>query len=291
MEEESKRNEERVKIPWWLRRTSLFKDEFFKNLIQLYYANRDKWKEQEQEFSDIVSRILLLYLEEETVGDVLISWGEVKYLSTETTLEEVEELVKKTKHSRYPVLDIEKGEVVGLLHVKDLITKSDQIREKGWLSILRPAHFIPEDIGIFNALKKMQDQKSHMLIVINSATEGLEGIITMEDILEQIIGDITDEFDQERERKKYIMRVEGSSIIVRGDTPIRVLREKLGIEVDEELEEKVDSVAGLIIAENGFIIPDVGTTVKYNGWEFQVVKSDASKIEQVRLRPIPGKES
>ena len=274
------------KVPWYIRRSRLFSDPLLKELISFFYNNNDLWKEKSREFQEAILKIAHLYFDEVTVNDVLISWGEVKVLDSEASLEEVVEEIKKSKHSRYPVIDREKGEVIGILHVKDLLTKKEHTLEKGWQKILRDPEFIPVTMGLFDALKKMRATRSHLLLVIDPASEGLEGIITMEDVIEQVFGEITDEFDQEREKQRYILAREGNIIYLRGDTPIRVLKEKLNLMVDDEMEERVDSLAGLLIANHNYIVPEIGEKIEYAGWEFEVTRTNSSRIEEVKAMPI-----
>ncbi len=277
------------KVPWYIKRSKIYSDPLLRDLISFYYNDNELWQEKSREFKETILKIAHLYKEEVTVNDVLISWGEVKVLDLEATMEEVEAEIKKSKHSRYPVMDREKGTVVGILHVKDLLTRKEILNEKGWQSILRDPKFIPVTMGLFDALKKMRATRSHLLLVIDPASEGLEGIITMEDVIEQVFGEITDEFDQEREKQKYILAKEGSKLYLRGDTPIRVLKEKLNLLVDEELEERVDSLAGLLIANHNFIIPETGEKIEYAGWEFEVTRANSSRIEEVKATPIAVK--
>ncbi len=277
------------KIPWYLKKSKIFSDPLLKDLIFLYYNNPELWEKKSREFQEAILKIAHLYFDEVTVNDILISWGEVKILDIEKSLDEVEKEIKKSKHSRYPVIDREKGEVKGILHVKDLLTKKELVAEKGWQSILREPEFIPVTMGLFDALKKMRLTRSHLLLVIDPASEGLEGIVTMEDVIEQVFGDITDEFDQEREKQKYVISKIDNTVYLRGDTPIRILKEKLQILVDEEMEERVDSLAGLLIANHNFIVPDIGDKIEYAGWEFEIIKVNSSKIEEVKATPIAAK--
>ncbi len=278
------------KVPWLIRKSKAYSDPLLRDLIEKFYSQGEKWRIKRKKFQEIVTKIIGLHWREGTVGEIVISLGETKMLDEDMSLEEIEAEVKRSKHSRYPVLEKEKGEVMGILHVKDLITRAEIVKEKGWKSILRDALHVPYTMGLFVALKKMRDARSHLLIVVDPATEGIEGIITMEDILEEIVGDITDEFDYEREKKVYVLKKGKGEVIVRGDTPLRVLKERFGIMIDAEMEEEFDSVAGLVIAKNGYMVPDQGEKFRYAGWEFEVEKVNASKIEEVKLRPIKGSQ-
>ncbi len=273
------------KVPWILRHSSIYKDPFLKKLIDIYYTSDEKKKKNWQNFKDVILRILNIYLEGKDVEDILISWGEVKTINYDATLEDLEDEIKRSKHSRYPVIEKETGEIKGILHVKDLLTKSDFVAENGWQEILRKAYYVSVDVKLFDALAKMRATRSHLLLIIDPASEGIEGIVTMEDIIEQIFGDISDEFDTEREKEKYILKISGYEIWLRGDTPLDVAEKRLPcFSIDKEMEEKVDSLAGLVIALNDFIVPEVGTRVDYGDWSFTVEKINASKIEIIKAR-------
>jgi putative hemolysin len=129
-----------------------------------------------------------------TVGDIMIPFGKIVVLGSDTPLEQALSTIRKTGFSRYPVSRGDKNEIVGFLHAKDLLGKSGTGKIGAMKNVIRPAYFIPEDKKIDVQLRAFKSRKQHQAVVLNKKG-GVAGLITLEDILEQMVGSIEDEYD------------------------------------------------------------------------------------------------
>lgn len=199
--------------------------------------------------------------------DVLIEAGEIGY-------------------SRIPVYKESFDNVIGILYLKDLLPFIDR-KNYDWKKLLRKPFFVPENKKIDDLLKEFQRKKVHLAIVVDEYG-GTSGIVTLEDILEEIVGEITDEFDDEE--IKY-SKVADHVYIFDGATSLIDLYKVLGIEGEEFEEEKgeADSIAGFIIEQAG-IIPQKGGIVKFRNYKFKIMASDKRKVKQIQLEINPEDE-
>ena len=274
-----------TKLPWWYKFLSIGKDPVLKKFIKFYYENNKSWG-KENDLSQLFDRILNIYLSKTQIKDILIPWGEVDYIDIENSFEETIEIIRKTKHSRYPVIDRDSNDVLGSLHVKDLLIKENVVKENGIKNILRDIHIISDNMDVLDALKYMKDKRAHLLIIMGSASQSKEGIVTMEDILELIFGDIIDEFDAERVEKNYFILSEPRKkyYIIKGDTPLEYLTRKIRIKFPENILDEVDTISGLLMFLNNYNVPDIGKKLYYENWEFEVRKAQLPRIEEVIIR-------
>jgi len=200
-----------------------------------------------------------------------------------------EELLKQAKdigYSRIPVYKESFDIVVGILYLKDLLPFIDR-KHFEWKKLLRQPFFVPENKKIDDLLKEFQRKKVHLAIVVDEYG-GTSGIVTLEDILEEIIGEITDEFDDEE--IKY-SKLANNVYIFDGATSLIDIYKVLGIdgETFEEDKGEADSIAGFIIEQAG-IIPQKGEKVKFLNYEFTVMASDKRKVKQMQLTIIDPNE-
>ena len=183
-------------------------------------------------------------------------------------------------HSRIPVYDGDPDNIVGILHIKDYLYNG---AKKGFDNInlkrlLRPAYFVPETKNIDSLFRELQNQKHHLAILIDEYG-GFSGIVSVEDIIEQIVGDIDDEFDEE---DRVIERVDDNTFIVDGNVYLDDLEDETGVELESETSETI----------GGFIIDHMGEIPKarvkydpivYGNYEFTILKVKDRRIEKVRI--------
>jgi len=274
-----------MKPPWWYKLLSIKNDAVLDRLVKFYYENNSSWG-HENELKQLFERILNIYSSNKIIRDILIPWGEVDCLFSDFSYDEIIEEIKKTKHSRYPVLDPENQEVLGSLHVKDLLIKEKFVKENGIKDILRRSYIIADNMDVLDALKYMKDKRAHMLVIMGSASQSKEGIVTMEDILELIFGEIIDEFDVERVEKNYFISSDNRKkvYVVKGDIPLDDISEKLKIKFSDTVFDDVDSISGLLMVINNYNVPEIGQKISYENWEFEVKKADLPRIEEVIIR-------
>lgn len=200
--------------------------------------------------------------------------------------EYVDELMK-LRYSRIPVCEGESDNIIGILHIKDYLI---QAREKGFENvnireILRTPYFVPETKNIDALFFELQKEKQHIAILIDEYG-GFSGIVTMEDIIEEIVGEIDDEFDKEEFALKQI---DEKTIIVSGKTYLDDLNEELGAEFESENSE---TLGGLVIELLGEIPADgeKGRTAQYKNYKFTVLSVADRRIEKIKIEILPEEE-
>ena len=190
-----------------------------------------------------------------------------------------DELMELT-HSRIPVYDGDPDNIVGILHIKDYLYNATK---KGFDNVnikrlLRPAYFVPETKNIDSLFREMQKNKHHLAILIDEYG-GFSGIVSVEDIIEQIVGDIDDEFDEE---DRVIEKIDDKTFIVDGNVYLDDLEEETGVELESETSE---TIGGFIIDLMG-VIPKARVKyepIKYDDYEFTILKVKDRRIEKVRI--------
>ncbi len=188
------------------------------------------------------------------------------------------------RYSRIPVCKGETDNIIGILHIKDYLI---QAWEKGFdgvdiASIIRKAYFVPETKNIDSLLYEMQAAKQQIAILIDEYG-GFSGIVTMEDIIEQVVGDIDDEYDEEEE---IIDKVDDNTYLVDGDVDLDDLDEELGIDLVSETSE---TIGGFLIDILGEIpdTEDVGRVIEFENYRFKIMAVQDRRIERVKIYILP----
>lgn len=215
--------------------------------------------------------------------EIMVPRTDTVYSDAGTTLSEVIQLIIHSGHSRIPIYQDSIDNIVGTLHAKDLLpfwgTGEISVNE-----IMRPPYFIPETKKISEVLKDLRDNKSHMAIVIDEYG-GTAGILTLEDIIEEIIGEVMDEYDAEQE---MIVEHDDGSITVNARLDIEKLEDFLHVEFPEG---DFESVGGFIISLTGRV-PQVNERIDYENLEIAIEAATSRKIDRVRIRrrdqAVPG---
>jgi magnesium and cobalt transporter len=217
------------------------------------------------------------------VRDIMVPRAEMVCLRREDPLSRIMPAVIESGHSRYPVVDGDRDDVVGILLAKDLLRATDSSTATGaarfdMREFLRPAVFVPESKRLNVLLKEFRGNRNHMALVVDEYG-GVAGLVTIEDVMEQIVGDIDDEFDVEDDQN---IRTEGERLYsVRGATRIEEFNEHFNTTLpDSEFE----TVAGLVMKQFGRV-PRRGESVTIADWEFRVVRTDRRRIDSLRVTP------
>jgi len=230
-------------------------------------------------------------LAELELQDIMIPAEEVKTIDYNMTLKEAIEKIKLTRHTRYPL--ISDGKVVGIVLSKNLLFMfPDKIPDenmrisdivKMYPEILKPAKYAPPNKSVIDQLKDFRIWKTHIVCVIDDQGK-FEGIVTMEDIIEEIVGSIKDEFSDQKEN----FWIDGEFIYAKGQTPIRDINRELGVNIDD----RFSTIASTIISMLGRI-PEKGEKIIFDGWEIEVIDATRAKINLVKLKhlPVADKES
>lgn len=231
-------------------------------------------------------------LDDKEAGDIMTHRKNITALDGSMPLNEAARFVlKEGNNSRYPVYGKDLDDIIGTLHMRDVLVHAENEQESGIAiekvpGLLREAHFIPETRNINSLFKEMQSQKIHMEIVIDEYGQ-TAGLVTMEDILEEIVGNIMDEYDVDEE---FIVQ-SGDGLLMSGMTPLEDAQEALGITFPEEDMDTYDTINGLLISRLDRIPQEEEQPeVRYMGLLFEVVKVENKMIHSVRVKPIPEEE-
>lgn len=232
-------------------------------------------------------------LDDKEAGDIMTHRKNITALDGTMLLKDAARFVlKEGNNSRYPVYGEDLDDIIGTLHMRDILVHAENEEESQMEvakvpGLLREAHLIPETRNISSLFKEMQSQKIHMEIVIDEYGQ-TAGLVTMEDILEEIVGNILDEYDVDEE---FIVQ-SGDGLLMSGMTPLEDAEEALGVTFPEEDLDTYDTINGLLISRLGRI-PQEGEQpeVRYMGLLFEVVKVENKMIHSVRVKPIPEEEA
>lgn len=214
------------------------------------------------------------------VRDIMIPRSHMVVLSKDDPLDVLLETIVKSGHSRFPVIGEDRDEVLGILLAKDLLRRVNDI-PRGFAvdELLRPAVFIPESKRLNTLLAEFREGRHHIAIVVDEYG-GVSGLATIEDVLEQIVGDIGDEHDPEE--AAYIQEAENGEFTVLGLTRIDEFNEHFGTNLSDE---EYDTVGGLMMHELGRL-PRRGEGLEFGGFEFRVLRGDRRRVHALRVRRL-----
>jgi magnesium and cobalt transporter len=211
--------------------------------------------------------------------DILVPRGQIDWIDLDSSVDEVIQTVISAAHSRYPVYEGSKDTVAGILLAKDLLRHASdtnfQLRD--WL---RPAVFIPESKRLSVLLRDFRANRNHLAIVVDEYSN-VAGIVTIEDVLEQIVGDIEDEHDIDEDADNVLLLANGDTRL-KGITELEQLNAALGTQFDDD---EVETVAGLITHHLGRV-PKLGERVQIEGIEFEVQRADPRQIHVLLARRL-----
>lgn len=216
------------------------------------------------------------------VKEIMKSRMDVISVDSEISFRELIDIVVDSGYSRIPVFTETFDNVSGILYVKDLLPHLTKKAEFNWVDLLRPAFFVPENKKINDLLQEFQEKKIHLAIVVDEYG-GTSGIVTLEDIIEEIIGEITDEFDTPEDEIRY-RKINNNTYIFEAKTSINDFCKITGYDdnIFDEIKGDSDSLAGIILELLGEI-PDKKTVVAFRNFEFTVLTVDKRRIKQVKV--------
>ncbi len=223
----------------------------------------------------------VLDLRELVVGDVMVHRTRMKTIDIARPPRDILSYVLEHGFTRYPVWDGEPDNIIGVLHARDLLSAlagaGGDIDRINIRELLLPPWFVPEHTPLLDQLTAFLRRKTHFAIVVDEYGE-VQGLVTLEDIMEEIVGDIADEHD----RATQGVQREGDAYIVDGAMPVRDLNRIYGWELPEE---KATTIAGLIIHE-AQTIPEVGQTFTFHGFRFEILARERHRITRIRMQPL-----
>lgn len=198
----------------------------------------------------------------------------------ELDFHELMDKINKSGYSRVPIYRETLDRVEGTLYIKDLLPHLDKLEDFTWQTLIRPPYFIPENKKIDDLLHDFQEKRVHMAIVVNEYGE-TEGLVTMEDIIEEIVGDIRDEYDEE---EVDYTRLDENTYVFEGKTSLVTFCKVLNVELDlfEKVRGESESLGGLLL-ELFTRLPKANEEISFENYQFRVVSADNRRIKRVRV--------
>lgn len=234
----------------------------------------------------------LLHLGERSVNDVGVPRSDMVAFEASGSFRALVELFREAGHSRVPVYRETLDQVIGMIHVKDVYARLAEAFAQGHgtsypeispEALLRPVLFVPESMRVLDLLARMRAGRTHMAIVVDEYG-GTEGLVTIEDLVEEIVGDIEDEHDEAEEG--LIQAIGNDLYEADARLDLTDLEETLGAPLaSDEIGDDVDTVGGMVFMLAGRV-PGKGETIIHpSGWRFEVIEGDTRKVRRVRIHP------
>jgi Mg2+/Co2+ transporter CorB len=232
-----------------------------------------------------------LDLGERTVEEIMLHRSQIEMIDAEQTAGEILQQCLQSSHTRLPVYRGEKENIVGLIHAKDLLramfalradAQSEATALEGFdiMSVAMKPYFVPETTTLDEQMRQFLRRQTHFALVVDEYGS-LEGLITLEDILEEIVGEITDEFDTSNEMPVH--RTGEGDVMIDGAMTIRDLNRAMDWALPDE---EANTVAGLVIHE-AQMIPTIGQVFSFHGFRFEILERKDNRIARLKIRPLP----
>jgi magnesium and cobalt transporter len=239
---------------------------------------------EQRELIEPESRLMLeniVRMADMTAGDVMVAAPRMDRLDIDAPYDELLAVVIETSHSRFPVYEGERDNIIGILLAKDLL-KLQRAPGLNLRTLLRPAVFVPESKRLNELLRDFRSNRNHLAIVIDEFGS-TAGLITIEDVLEEIVGEIEDEFDHD-DRETGIVTLADGSTRVTGDAGIAAVNEAFGVALPED---EFDTIGGLVAQHLGRV-PRRGEAVEIGGLRFAVMLTRGGAVRWFRVTRVPA---
>ncbi len=223
----------------------------------------------------------ILHLRDVTAGDMMVPRADILAVEARTDLKTLLDSFTRSGHSRLPVYRKTLDDVLGMVHIKDVVMASQSDRPFTPIRLIRRVLFVAPSMRALDLLLEMRLKRTHMALVVDEYG-GIDGLVTIEDVVEQIVGEIEDEHDRDIE-PDLTMRADG---VIEADarTPIDEFEEMVGPVLSEEEREDVDTLGGLVVFIAGRV-PSRGELIVHpSGLEFEVVEADPRRVRRLRVR-------
>ncbi len=266
---------------------------FLRKLAEFIHPGPDSTAElietlAEAEDNNIIaaeSRVMLegvIRMADMTAGDVMVAATRMDLLNIQAPMDELMHTVIDTAHSRFPVYEGERENVIGILLAKDLL-KLQRAPELNIRALLRPAVFVPETKGLNDLLRDFRGTRNHLAIVIDEFGR-VAGLITIEDVLEQIVGEIEDEFDI-AEDAGDVFALADQTYRVSGDTPVERVNDAFSVALNgADADQHFDTIGGLIAHQMGHV-PKRGERYSLSGLDFLVLHTKGGAVKWFKVSP------
>jgi CBS domain containing-hemolysin-like protein len=226
----------------------------------------------------------ILRLRDQTAYDVMVPRADINAIDVRASLQEIISLVQETGHSRYPVYRETLDDAIGLVHIKDVLLLQASGKPFSLQRIMRRVLYVSPSIRVLDLLLEMRLKRTHMALVVDEYG-GIDGLVTIENLVEQIVGEIEDEHDRDIE-PDFVEYADG---VIEADArmPLEELEARVGLLLDQEDREDIDTLGGLVFFLAGRV-PSRGELISHpSGLEFEVVEADPRRIKRLRLRNLP----
>lgn len=241
----------------------------------LELTNKEDLKDEEKILQGIIR------FGDETVKEIMTSRQDIVDLDIKSSFNDVLDCIRENNYSRIPVYQDNTDNIRGVLYIKDLLPHLSKSSNFKWQSLIRPVYFVPETKKIDDLLRDFQENKIHIAIVVDEFG-GTSGLVTLEDVLEEIVGEINDEYDDEVER--LYTKLNYNTYIFEGKTLLSDLCRILNISDEEfsEVEGSADTLAGLLLELKGDF-PSVHEIINYSRYQFEILAIEERRISRVKL--------
>ena len=267
---------------------------FLQKVVEFIHPGPDSTEElietlAEAESNDVIgadARVMLervIRMADMSAGDVMVAAPRMDLVHIDAPFDELLHVVINTAHSRFPVYQGERENIIGILMAKDLL-KLQRSPELNIRALLRPAVFVPESKGLNDLLRDFRGNRNHLAVVIDEFGR-VAGLVTIEDVLEQIVGEIEDEFDIP-EDEGDIFALADRTYRVSGDTPIERVSEAFGVTIaGSDPDETFETIGGLIAHEMGHV-PKRGEKAVLCGLQFVVLHTKGGAVRWFKVTPV-----
>jgi CBS domain containing-hemolysin-like protein len=227
----------------------------------------------------------LLHFGESTVADIAVTRGDIIAVPSDISFEDLAAAFVDAQHSRLPVYEDSLDQVVGMVHIKDVFTvqMSGAVPPADISDLLRKPLYVPESMGVLDLLARMRADRVHLAIVVDEFG-GTEGLVTIEDVVEEIVGEIEDEHDEEA--SQMLTALDDGIWEADGRAELEEVAETIDARL-AAVEEDIDTLGGLATVLAGHV-PQNGEIIEHPcGWRLEVIASDARRVTRLRLHPAP----
>lgn len=267
----------------WLEKLSQALSGEPKNILDLLEILRDASERQLIDANALHMIESILEISKFKVRDIMTPRAQMTVIEKDTPLNAIIPIVLQTVHSRFPVIGENKDEVLGILLAKDLLgflAKPDRTDKTSFhiQDLLRPAVFVPESKRIDVLLHEFRVNRNHMAVVVDEYG-GVTGLVTIEDILEEIVGNIEDEYDTENDQ--LIRPYQQDTFLVKALAPIEDFNEHFNTDFDDS---EVDTIGGLVTRQFGHL-PKRGESVSIQDFTFKVLRADSRRVYLLQVTP------
>ena len=240
----------------------------------LELTDKDEIRDEQQILKGIIR------FGDETAKEVMTSRQDIVDIDIKSTFADVLKCIVENNYSRIPVYQDNTDNIRGILYIKDLLPHLSKPASFRWQSLIRPPYFVPETKKIDDLLREFQDNRVHIAIVVDEFG-GTSGLVTLEDILEEIVGEINDEFDED---ERFYSKLSHNTYLFEGKTLLSDFCKVTGVEPDEfaEVEGDADTLAGLLLELKGDF-PSLRERIDYANYTFEVMDIDGRRISRIKV--------